>query len=367
MKCPLIVFALLLLLTFFYSITNYVHAQTYIILARTDDGRWRYYDLEGKVIIDKKFPVYYPFTKDGVAVVGDEKLYKLIDSKGEEINTEIPVHIWDDHHYIKAWFSDGLIVTRHRTKFGCLDTSGRIAIPYKYYDIEEFKDGHAIARIKKDFFVLNKKGREIQINDTTIKKAKPFYENLAAYAAKNGKSGFIDTTGRVVIPAQFEGVGNFSNGLAWARADNGLIGFINSEGKWVIPPSFDAVNSFDKQSGLAKVKSKIKKQVGGGTEVGSYWSWMHINASGEIQKFDILSEDIDEFSEGLAMCKKGKRFGFINNKGEWVIQPKFGHVREFKDDVACAKENGLWGVIDKQGNWILTPRFEVLKDVSRIK
>ena len=62
--------------------------------------------------------------------------------------------------------------------------------------------------------------------------------------------------------------------------------------------------------------------------------------------------NVGKFSEGLApvQAQSGK-WGFINQRQEWVIQPHFDEAREFQDGKAAAKQSGKWGFINKQGNW----------------
>ena len=64
-----------------------------------------------------------------------------------------------------------------------------------------------------------------------------FYGGLASIK-KNGKYGFIDGNGKLVITPKFDLVGIFSNGLAAVIID-GKIGYINKKGKLVIKPIFD--------------------------------------------------------------------------------------------------------------------------------
>ncbi len=67
--------------------------------------------------------------------------------------------------------------------------------------------------------------------------AKGFKEGLAAVKL-NGKWGFIDKTGKVVIPFQFSEAWSFAEGLAAVKL-NGKLGFISKSGKVVIPFKFD--------------------------------------------------------------------------------------------------------------------------------
>lgn len=62
-------------------------------------------------------------------------------------------------------------------------------------------------------------------------------KNGLAGAETNGKWGFIDATGKFVIPPQFELASWFSEGLAAVRL-NGKWGFIDASGRFVIPAQF---------------------------------------------------------------------------------------------------------------------------------
>ncbi|MBO7380047.1 MAG: WG repeat-containing protein, partial [Neisseriaceae bacterium] len=81
--------------------------------------------------------------------------------------------------------------------------------------------------------------------------ADPFYDGLAQVKINN-KWGFINKTGELVIPAQYDSdsVDNFHDGLARVKIDNKW-GFINKTGELVIPAQYDWADSF--HDGLAQV------------------------------------------------------------------------------------------------------------------
>ena len=69
-----------------------------------------------------------------------------------------------------------------------------------------------------------------------------FSEGLAG-VEKNGKRGFVDKTGKVVIPLIYDDAGWFSEGLAEV-GKNGKYGFVDKTGKVVVPLIYDYAYHF---------------------------------------------------------------------------------------------------------------------------
>jgi len=69
--------------------------------------------------------------------------------------------------------------------------------------------------------------------------------------SEHGREGMIDARGRVVIPPCFDGITDFSEGLATFERD-GLWGYANAAGEVVIPPVFPWADPF--HEGLAWVQ-----------------------------------------------------------------------------------------------------------------
>src|SRR5262249_51440431 len=59
----------------------------------------------------------------------------------------------------------------------------------------------------------------------------PFSEGLAHVRGRDGRYGFIDLEGRLVIPTQFQLVGRFDRGLSRAMTRKTL-GYIDRNGSW---------------------------------------------------------------------------------------------------------------------------------------
>lgn len=100
--------------------------------------------------------------------------------------------------------------------------------------------------------------------------------------------------------------------------------------------------------------------------------WGYVNAKGEwaIQPQFVLNdskfggESISFFAEGLARVKGANSlFGFINTKGDFVIQPIYKRVTSFHEGVAlCVKENETIVAINPDG----TTRFKLGSEITKL-
>lgn len=129
-----------------------------------------------------------------------------------------------------------------------------------------------------------------------------------------GKMGFIDSTGRVVIEPQFRAVNDFSEGLCAVRVD-GLYGFIDATGKMIIDPKFDYATYFKEGLALAYKGGKA----------------IFIDSSGN-QAFDFPLRWASEFKNGRAKVNTfSERQGMINKHGKLVIDTLYQSLSNFVD------------------------------------
>lgn len=330
-------------------------AQTYIAQAKPHGEKlWGYINQDGETIIGPEYKKCYGFATNGLAPIYESKQFSFINTKGDEITTEV-----DGFRLIEGFigigglqgYHEGMVAVMKNKKWGFLDSGGKVTIELKYDKVSIFNEGLAMAKSGDDFFVLNKSGDEAKIEGGDFVAVKQFSEGLAPFTDSNKKIGYIDTDGKVAIPAQFIGAGYFTGGLAWAKAANKKAGYINKKGDWVIDPQFDASKNFDPVSGLARVKTA--------------GNWAYVNKSGEIINIDD-TETWGDFNEGLAKGKKAGKTGYYNNKGEWVISPEYEGGRDFNNGFAAVKKGGKWGFINKSGEWVIKAQYAGVKDFERV-
>ena len=58
--------------------------------------------------------------------------------------------------------------------------------------------------------------------------------------------------------------------------------------------------------------------------------------------------------------KKGKngKYGFVDDSGNWVIEPRFTSAKRFESGLAPVSENYWWGILKQDGTWLVKPQFD---------
>jgi len=219
-------------------------------------GKYGYINRAGKFIQDPAFVSAEP-AKDGYVRVSDQAKPYLLRVRGNGLETPGFTSLPEGFE-IEESFRDGLAKARRKNSpndFAFIDTNNMLAFRGKYRQVNSFSEGFVSFQPLGEENVkcgyLDKKGKEVIPARFQI--CKEFSEGLAGVML-NGKWGFIDRTGEVVISPQFDGFGffseRFSEGLA-AVATGSKCGYIDKTGKFVINPQYDAGSSF--VGGVARV------------------------------------------------------------------------------------------------------------------
>ena len=128
---------------------------------------------------------------------------------------------------------------------------------------------------------------------------------------KDGKYGYINLDGEIVIPFKYKKVQPFSEGLAGVR-EHGLYGFIDTEGKYSLPPIYDYVDTFS--NGFAKVwiagNCRLIDKMGNSLFVGNYSDLVWNKKRKQI----------------LVTTQMTNKKGVVNEKGEIIIDTLFNHL-----------------------------------------
>lgn len=230
---------------------------------------------------------------------------------------------------------------------------------------------------------INSRGK--LIIEAKYKDAGRFSENLAPVEFDDGKWGFVDTKGDVVIKPTFDWALSFREGRALIQVGEKW-GYIDRTGRIIVEPKFDHADSFSE--GLAHVQLYQKKYKSGFIDKDGNWVippvWdggssfnsgrarvgrdigynggvvvetLFIDKKGNVIFEHKYSGMLADFSEGLMWVETYGQYGFVDMFGKETIEPQFDDVREFSDGLAVVKINGKEGYIDKNGKFVIQPKF----------
>ncbi|HYG79521.1 MAG TPA: WG repeat-containing protein, partial [Pyrinomonadaceae bacterium] len=161
---------------------------------------------------------------------------------------------------------------------------------------------------------------------------------------QDGKWGYINSAGQVVIAPQFDDAWDFSDGLAYVRT-GGRRGVIDQTGNIVVDlQQVDFAGRFSE--GLAPV------QTGGQNPRRGF-----IDNAGKLviaPQFDA----VESFREGLAVVMVERKYGFVDKAGRVVIKPQFEKAYPFHDGLALVIINNKHGFIDRKGKVVIPARYQ---------
>ena len=238
-----------------------------------------------------------------------------------------------------------------------------------------------------------------------------------SYTPQDGKWGFIDASGEVVVAPRFDGIyPMWGARVGWqqsrmhnryavniggtssrdavidllAKTTGGKWGFIDRSGTMVIEPQFDMVLYFQENLAPVNVGGEVRRWHISGEghrvplELFDGGKWGYVDRQGNVAIGPIYDRAF-WFSEGLAHVNVGGRveqaspkrlpdftggkWGYIDKTGKIVIEPQFAQAQAFSNGLAVVgvtQEDGsmLYGYIDKTGQWAIEPQFEEAQDFS---
>lgn len=179
----------------------------------------------------------------------------------------------------------------------------------------------------------------VVVTNSSAQNVTPFYEH--------GVSGYKDaTTGEVLIPAKYRSASTMipygTNGDFYAVVSfEGKFGYINQRGEVLIPFMYDIANIF--REGIACV------------ELNGKYGFINMNNETVIPfEYDYAGK----VSNGMARVQKNGMWGFINISTKTVTPLQYYDANDYAEGLASVMNSSAqWGFIDLSGNFVISPRF----------
>lgn len=297
-------------------------------------------------------------------------------------------------------------------KYGFISGDGRVVIKPQFDEIGEMSEGLLPVgtgiTYDSEFHVAVKPGKWGYLGEDGGYAIEPqfawasdFSEGLASVTPEGATaSGCIDHTGRLVIPAQYGHIWDFSEGIAWAGKGE-LSGAIDRQGNEVLPYKYElcaihGTPNYWFKEGLTFVQEGSWHEAG---PVSRYF----VDKEGKRALPGVEVGDAASFDHGVCFASesRGGLWGLINRKGEWVVRPRYDScyafapgmteivdyhsfnetagfcpgsrtkrwvgfpgythgkcVYTFSEGLALVEKAGQFGFIDDRGNEVIIPQYE---------
>lgn len=237
---------------------------------------WGFTDTDGSLIASCQYKKVSSFANDNAAVVEQDNSVYFIDSNGDKsiatkdtkfsefgmiangIMTAVSngkymflkdtfEKLWGDYDFASA-MNEGAAAVKNGDSWSIIDSSGKNIGTEKYQNI--IVDENNLACREKRLFAKNNSGYMMldnsgkKISDTVFEDAKLFLSPTLAAVKIDGKWGFADLNGAIVIKPQYEDARSFSYGIAAVKT-GGKWGFIDKSGVMKIKPEFYNAKDFN--------------------------------------------------------------------------------------------------------------------------
>lgn len=305
--------------------------------------KWGFIDSHGKFAISPQFEDASSFS-DGLAPAKLNGQWGFINKSGEwivepQFENVIP-------------FSDGRAAVSAHKKIGFIDISGAFVIEPQYDEAASFSEG--LARVVK--YRSSSNDRIVQYIDTDGKKVINLNSVLSKLAGRNYSPGdhtmhlYRDTDEYLFAGNEQRnrhrkhelnrfGKNDFqlSDGLIQVSVDS-KYGFIDKTGKVVIPLQFNTASAFSEGLavvGIGELDTTMRLEISSQAKTGIRYGF--INQAGEIA-IPLRYKHARSFSNGLALCRseQGNRV-FVSPDGStaFELSNRMGDVGDFREGLAA--------------------------------
>jgi WG containing repeat/Caspase domain len=243
-----------------------------------------------------------------------------------------------------ADFQNDLAAVQKQGKWGFINTNGEEKIDCQYDGVRSFENSTAGVLKKGNVLIINSLGMPKKIPYQQIHE---FSEGLAAVWNQDGDIGYIDSTGRTVIPVQKgrKYAGNFYGEYAAVCDTLPHLAFINKAGKKVF--WFKNGTTKDLNHGVDLTDENMYRLhpfANGLAAVRQLGKWGFVDMNGKVI-IPCAYDAVTRFSEGFAAVKQAGKWFYINTLGDIVRIGDFIDAKPCSEGMAWVKTMEGWGIL----------------------
>jgi hypothetical protein len=309
-------------------------------------------DKDGKVgFIDKNNKLVIPLMYDGT--YGFNSTYKIAGvSKNKRrgyINLKNEVVIPLEHDYIKKVNSTGLVIVQNNEKYGLYNYKGVLVQKIEFDLLKKSKEkGLVYFEIDGKSGYLDKTGKMPASTNKNVTSKTGYdqtYKEVNGYrkVKKAGKIGFIDKSGKVIIPLEYDGALNFNQKhKLFGVIKNKKAGFVNEKNVAVVPLKYDWISEISHNDYF---KAKLNDKYG------------FVSPSNQVivpVKYDKLEWYNKTFD--MTIAKLNGKNGILDGKGKEVLAFNYDNIEKKRTYNSKTKELTYFFVVKKGDKYAVYDR-----------
>lgn len=144
---------------------------------------------------------------------------------------------------------------------------------------------------------------------------------------------------------EYQMAGSFQNGMAAVQTE---------EGWMLVDTTGETQSGLYEEIVLNNLGQYLADEMYIAKENGAYGIYnkkMKLECALDCEDVDVCTQD------GVFAVKQNGKWGYVNVKGEMVIEPQFEQARSFSNGLGAVCKNGAWGFVDLTGRVVIDYQF----------
>ena len=282
-----------------------------------------------------------PVLKDGISRYGSEDMIALYESVSYAY---APAST--NYTEVKMPSSDWYIPAFDGEHWGYIGDNGKTRLPFLYEEATSFSGNYAVVKQDGQYLLIDKNGYRNAVDKNGLEEVTAI-SGSRIIGKKDGRYRIYTNTFTPLGEETYEAASFGGNGMAAVKKD----------GKWAfLDEKLEAVTEYAFTD--VAVNSRGEVFSGGYAAVSDVSGYFLINEKGEAC-FEARFAGAKGMEGGLAaMADASGNWGFVNEKGEVLVDFLYQDVYSFSDRLAAVKYAGKWGYLNRYGTMMIEPQFE---------
>jgi hypothetical protein len=233
-------------------------------------------------------------------------------------------------------------------KWGIIDGQGNMVLPCQYSSIGKMYHNTTNLEVAKDnlWGTVDVRNNFKIVIPFQYDELNIFGDGKTASIRLNGKNGYIDSIGNVIVPCKWDEIRNSEDGFFSVKLD-GKWGYISTPDKLIVGCRYDTPIEFSKSDKIPHITVKLNGKIG----------WLD-TAFQEIIPCEYDRIEIVKFADNeYFQTERNRKYGLLNNAFQIIIDCQYDKITDVGQYFQTYSDR-RYGLYSKNGEEILSTEYE---------